>query len=46
MHLTVKVGVMVTLVTELESGLALQTEMLERKYNKRQLEVASLSSFS
>lgn len=29
-HLTVKVGVMVTLVTGLGSGLALQAKMLER----------------
>lgn len=43
-HLTVKVGVMVTLVTGLGSGLALQTVMLERKYSKHRLGL--LSSFS
>jgi hypothetical protein len=45
MHLAVKVGVMVALVTKMGSGLALQTEMLERKYNKHQLEIFSFFSF-
>lgn len=42
-HLTVKVGVTVTLVTRLGSGLALQANMLERKHKKHWLKLFSPS---
>lgn len=42
-HLTVRVGVMVTLVTRLGSGLALQAKTLEIKYNQHWLKLLSPS---